>query len=459
MYETVFRHMLLPAFESLIKGRSTIADLRRLERQQWLAPGQLRQIQLDRLNGLLARAWADVPFLRTYWGDHGCRPGALRDASELSDYPILTKQLIRQNFDGMTSPSERARALEKTTGGSTGEPFRLRYSVASYAARNAAMWRGYRWAGTDLGRRTLYLWGVAPNMSAKARLREWLFHTAYNRRMLNSFELTRDNGVRYAATINAYRPRTLVAYVAPAVALAQWLLDSGTPVAAPDSIITGAEALNDSQRALIEKAFGAPVFNTYGAREFGLMGAECKERAGMHVTADQIVIETVDDAGRPVRDQPGHVLVTDTTNDAMPFVRYRNGDVATCTSAVCPCGRGLPLLASIQGRTLDLIRTRDGRLLPGEFFPHVLNNCDAIDQYQVVQHDLDRIEVKMLLRPGWPSVDLAHIRQALTTALGPAIRLELNIVDSLPLTAAGKRRVTVSHVGPLDAGERHASRN
>ena len=451
MYESLFRHVLFPAYETAIKGRGSVADMRRLERQQWLAPEQLRQIQLERLNALLARAWAEVPFLRSYWGDHGCRPAALHDVGELAAYPILTKQLIRENYEGMTSPRERATALEKTTGGSTGEPLRLRYSVESYAARNAAMWRGYRWAGTDLGRRTLYLWGVSPNLGLKTRLRDWAFHTAHNRRMLNSFHLTRDNAASYAATIHAYRPRTIVAYVAPAVALARYLLDSGTRIAAPDAIVTGAEALDETQRQLIETAFGAPVFNTYGAREFGLMGAECPEKTGMHTTIDQLVVETVDDAGRAVYGTPGHVLITDTTNHAMPFVRYRNGDVATCSDLTCPCGRGLPLLASIHGRTLDLIRTRDGRILPGVFFPHVLKDYDAVDHFQAVQHDLDRIEVKIVLRQGCPAPDLAHMRQALTTALGEAIRLELNVVDSLPLTAAGKRRVTISHVGPLDA--------
>lgn len=449
MYETLFRNALFPAYETWVKGRTIVADLARLERQQWLTPAQLRQIQLDRLNALLAHGWAEVPFLRSYWGDHGVRPGALGDVAELVAYPVLDKRIIRANFEQMTAPGERAAALEKTTSGSTAEPFRLRYSVASYSARNARMWRGYRWAGTDLGRRTLYLWGIVPGHGRLAEWRDKAFHAAYNRHMLDSFHLSRDNVADYVARINAYRPRSIIAYVTPLVVLAHAIREQGLKVWRPENIITGAEALDESQRALVESAFGAPAFNTYGAREFGLIGAECSAKTGVHVNIDELVVETVDDDHRPVQDRPGNVLITDTTNFAMPFVRFSIGDVGTCTSRTCPCGRGLPLFSAIHGRKLDLIRTRDGKWMPGELFVALLMGFAVIEQFQVVQHDLDTLEIKVVPHASWQPHDAEIVRQALAKVVGPRIAISVNTVGALALTATGKRRITISHVAPL----------
>jgi phenylacetate-CoA ligase len=453
MYESFFKHLLFPFYETTVKKRGTVRHLRALERSQWLSADELSALQLRKLNALLDHAWREVPFLKQFWGDHGAPMSPLKDVSELTRYPVLTKDMVKANYDGMVSTSWRGRTMSKTTGGSTGVPFKLEYTMDSYAARTALMWRGYRWAEADLGRRTLYVWGVPLGASEKAMKREALFHRLYNRRMVNSFDLRTDNAADYIKAINEFQPKTLVGYVAPLVVLAEWIIGTGAKVHKPTAVITGAEALNEAQRDLIESAFGAPAFNTYGSREVGLIGAECAAKTGLHVSIDHMVVETVDDEGRSVSGQPGHVLITDLSNFGMPFVRYRIGDAATFSNVSCPCGRHLPLFSAVHGRTLDLIRTRGGRILPGEFFPHLLKDFAFIQQYQVVQHDLDHLEVKLVLEPGQPLdaalYNQAHLMTLMRQALGEDMRISLSFVDDIPLTLAGKRRATISHVSAL----------
>jgi phenylacetate-CoA ligase len=453
MYESLFKHLLFPFYETTVKKRGTVRHLRDLESSQWLSADDLSALQLRKLNALLEHAWRDVPFLKQFWGDHAAPMGPLKHVSELTRYPVLTKDVVKANYDGMVSTSWRGRTLSKTTGGSTGTPFRLEYTMDSYAARTALMWRGYRWADAELGRRTLYVWGVPLGASAKTMQREDLFHRLYNRRMVNSFDLRTDNAAEYIKAINEFQPKTLVGYVAPLVVLAEWIIRTGTKVHRPSAVITGAEALNEAQRDVIESAFGAPAFNTYGSREVGLIGAECAEKTGLHVSIDHMVVETVDDEGHSVSGCPGHVLITDLSNYGMPFVRYQIGDAATFSNLACPCGRQLPLFSAVHGRTLDLIRTRDGRILPGEFFPHLLKDFAFIQQYQVVQHNLDHLEVKVVLEPGQP-LDAsphseAHLMKLMRQALGEQMRISLSFVDAIPLTLAGKRRTTISHVSAL----------
>ena len=450
MYEFLFKHLLFPFYETTVKKRGTVRHLRELERSQWLSADALAALQLRKLNTLLDHAWREVPFLQQFWGDHGAPRGPLSHVSELVRYPVLTKDVVKAHYDGMVSTSWRGRTLSKTTGGSTGVPFKLEYTMDSYAARTALMWRGYRWAQADLGRRTLYLWGVPLGASKKTMQREAMFHRLYNRRMVNSFELRVDNAAEYIKAINGFQPKTLVGYVAPLVVLAEWIIRTGAKVHRPTAVITGAEALNEAQRLLIETAFGAPAFNTYGSREVGLIGAECAEKTGLHVSIDHMVVETVDDEGHSVSGRPGHVLITDLSNFGMPFVRYRIGDAATFSNVTCPCGRHLPLFSAVHGRTLDLIRTRDGRILPGEFFPHLLKDFAFVQQYQVVQHNLDHLEVKLVPAPGQPldagPYNEAQLMALLRQALGEHMRISVSFVDSIPLTPAGKRRATISHV-------------
>ena len=121
-------------------------------------------------------------------------------------------------------------------------------------------------------------------------------------------------------------PMSLVGFVRPVLAMAQWITRTATTSTRSASIVTGAEALYEAERKEIESAFHCPVFNTYGCREFMLIAAECEQQAGLHINADHLVVEIVGPAGQAVTDASGDVVITDLHNLAMPLVRYHNGD-------------------------------------------------------------------------------------------------------------------------------------
>src|SRR5207244_1571201 len=139
-----------------------------------------------------------------------------------------------------------------------------------------------------------------------------------------------------------------------------------------------------------------------------------------------------------------NVVVTDLTNYGMPFVRYVNGDRAVAGEEPCPCGRGLPLLKRVIGRRLDMLRTRDGRRIPGEFFPHLLKDFPAVAQFQVVQEHLDCIEVRAVLRSAWSEADRRLFDAETRKVAGPTMRVDFRPVDAIPLTSVGKLQVVVN---------------
>jgi phenylacetate-CoA ligase len=444
MYQAVLRRVLFPLYEGVVKRRDTSAYMREYEQSQWFDAQRLEGLQLAKVNRLLRHAWDEVPFLQKFWLDHGVSRAPLSHISDLERYPVITKQLITDNYADMIARSWRGKTLNKTTGGSSGTPFRLEYTMESYARRTAVMWRGYGWAGAEPGTRTAYLWGTGQRTKGFGGVKDSLYHRAFNRRFLDAFSMTEANLDDYIAQIERYRPDVIVGYVAPVALVAKKLNREGRQLVGPRGILTGAEPLFEPERKEIERAFGCPVFNTYGCREFMLLASECPEHAGLHVNADQVVLETVDDAGRAVQGTSGDIVVTDLHNFGMPFVRYRNGDRATYSGKACPCGRGLPLLGSIDGRILDTIHTPDGRHVPGEFFVYAMLELHAIKQYLVVQTAADEIEMQVVKDGPVTPDERTKIEQKVGGVVGPSSRIVVRQVDAIAPSRSGKRRVTVS---------------
>lgn len=444
-YEWLFRQALYPAYETMLRRRKTLAYLREYERSQWLSADEIVAIQWRKLKALIEHCWIEVPYYRRRWSDAGAEPGDIRTLDDYARLPALTKQDIRDHLDDLKARSLRDSLLYKATGGSTGEPMRFGYTRESNERRQAVMWRGYAWAGSRMGRRTLYLWGVGVNSPTPLQqAKENFYHSLFARRFLNSFSMSESNLADYADAIRRYRPEIIVAYVNPLVDLARWILDRRWTMPRPAAIITGAEALRDAQRALIERAFGCPAFNTYGCREIMLIASECEQRDGMHVNADHLVVELL---GANASGTPGEIAVTDLHNYGMPFLRYLNGDMAVPRVGGCACGRGLPMLDRVEGRTLDMLRTPAGRIVPGEQIVALFLDLPGVKRYQVTQRTLDSLDLSLVRDVDFDDAVLAKIRQRFDRILDPGMTLRIDFADDIPRLASGKTRVTVSLLG------------
>ncbi len=447
MYAPLFRKILYPLYETTLRRRATLTHLAEYEASQWLAPEEIEALQWRRLQALLRHCWDEVPFYRQAWGEAGV--GAVDDIRSPRDFerlPILRKQDVRAHFESLKARSLHGQLLYKTTGGSTGEPLTIGYTRESYERRVAAMFRGYAWAGAPLGTRALYLWGVPGN-----GLRERLHHALFNRRMVDVFPMAEHNMADYTDQIDADRPDVIVGYASSIVRLSRWLLESGRQVHKPHSILCAAEPLHDYQRDLIARAFGTPVFNTYGCREFMLIASEC-EHGGLHVNADHLRVElgrahSMPADGTRTRQE---VLITDLHNFGMPLVRYALGDLATPRTGRCPCGRGLPMLAHVDGRTMDALRSPDGHYV-GEYLEHLVFGTPGILRFQAVQTRLDKIDVRIVRGEDFDEASTEHIRARMREKYGDGLALHFIYEDDIPLTPSGKLRVAVSRLTAIAA--------
>lgn len=430
-----------------MRRRQTLKYLGEYQTSQWLHADQIAALQWEKLKRLIDHCGREIPYYQRRWKELGIGPEDIRSPADFAGLPVLTKPEIRENFEELHAPSTRKELLYKTTGGSTGEPMRFGYTRESYERRTAVMWRGYEWAGALMGRRTLYLWGISMDGSMKPRqVKDRIYHAAFNRRMLNAFLMSEKGIPDYVAEINAFHPHVIVGYAGPLLRLAEWILANGISVHQPQSVLSAAESLHDAQRKLIEEAFGCPVYNTYGCREFMLIAAECERRDGLHLSADHLCVELVS-VGSSVRgDQIGEVVVTDLHNYGMPLLRYANGDLASFAEGACECGRGLPRLKRVEGRKLDTLLSCDGHLLPGEYIVYAFLGIPCMKRYQVVQREIGVLDITIVPDTGFDESVKERIREEISRAVGTSMAIRFHLADDIPPSASGKFRVAIRDI-------------
>ena len=169
-----------------------------------------------------------------------------------------------------------------------------------------------------------------------------------------------------------------------------------------------------------------------------------------------MVVEVVDEpedqmeAGKEAANsKSGQLVITDLHNYGFPLIRYVNGDKATLgNQAECGCGSPLPLMQSVDGRKLDVIRTPGGRILSGEFFPHLLKDFKQIKQFQVIQNAINEIEIKLVLNSAETGNDaeIDKIQQLIQKSVGHEVMVNILIVEKIDLTISGKLRVVISNI-------------
>lgn len=451
MYASLFRNVLYPVYESGLRGRATLQALGELEQSQWRTPEALAELSFLRMLDALRHAERHVPFYRKRFAEYGVRVSQVKAPEDLAALPIVTKDDIRTHCHELVAENFHGKLHRSATGGSTGASMYFFYDHATYERRVAATIRANRWAGAEIGDRELHVWGRPPGEpqglhAMKRSLEQFLWRQKY----VSSFHLHEDKLVDMLREIASYEPRVIIGYTMPLYLLARAAVEKRFVLPPLRGVITAAERLFEHQRNVIEQGFGAPVFDRYGCREVMLIGAECERHFGLHINAENVFVELYRN-GRPAPvGTPGEVLISDLHNRSMPLLRYRNEDIATAKAGACPCGRGLPLLASVEGRTLDMIVGTNGRIVAGEAFPHLLKDY-PIDRFQVHQR-ADRTTT-LLIMPGrgFRNESATEIDRRLRTVLGPDAALRIELVNDIPLTTSGKHRVTKSDV-PIDIG-------
>jgi len=445
LYTRFVAGVVFPLQERL-KHHSTVADLSALEASQWWDRSRILDLQLQRLRALLVHAGARVPYYRELFARCGFDPAAVRSVADLARLPLLDKPTIRAHTDALKA--EGAVGLARfNTGGSSGEPLIFYIGRERVSRDVAAKWRATRWWGVDIGDPEVVVWGSPIELKAQDRMRG-LRDALMRTELLSAFEMSPERLDHFVARIRARRPAMLFGYpsslsmiAAHAAARGVRLDDLGVKVAFVTS-----ERLYPEQRAAIERAFACPVANGYGGRDAGFIAHQCPA-GSLHITAEDIVLETVDAEGRAVpAGQPGEIVVTHLATGEFPFIRYRTGDVGVLSDAACACGRGLPVLAEVQGRTTDFVVAADGTVMHGLALVYVLRDLPGVQHFRIVQESLALTRIELVATPAQDAARDAAVVAAFRRRLGAGVEVRIEPVEAIARERSGKYRYVQSRV-------------
>ena len=438
-YSQLLESALIPAYYGL--RRRAYPRLRGLmDRSQWWSSDELRDFQWRELQRLLEHAFRSVPYYRRKYAEAGIELGDIKTLEHFAQLPPLTREEINAHRGELCSSESAERLIPHATGGSSGMPTRFFITLNSYDWRCAASARAYSWSGYRIGARTLYLWGapvgkVSSLQKAKVRGYRFLRRELVIPTFVQTETLWQD---AYANAIG-FSPNFVVGYVSSLEQFAKFLLERRLRIPGIVAVLASAEPVHQSTRDLVLSAFGAPLFNTYGSREFMSIAAECGRHNGLHVHAENLLVES-EPSGDGLASE---LLITDLHNYGMPFIRYRIGDSASLSNDHCECGRNLPLIRRIEGRVLEMLRTVDGRIVPGEFFPHLMKELDEVREYQVQQPSLDEVVLSVVLARPFSENSNRLLKCEIEKVFTPKTRVTINPVTDIPHLPSGKRRQTI----------------
>lgn len=445
LYTRIVSGAVFPLHERL-KRHTTVAVRRHLEETQWWSVGRLQAMQVERLRAFLMDAGRHVPYYRDLFRTQGFRPAAIASLDDLQRLPLLDKSVIRANTERLKH--ENAVGLARfNTGGSSGEPLIFFIGNRRVSHDVAAKWRATRWWGVDIGDPEVVVWGSPIELGSQDRVRA-LRDKVLRTELLPAFEMSEAKLDDFVRAIRTRHPKMLFGYPSALVHIARHAESRGLRMDDLGIVVAfvTSERLYDDQRTIISKVFGCKVANGYGGRDSGFIAHECPQ-GGMHLTAEDIVVEIVGPGGEVLpAGQAGEIVVTHLATGDFPFVRYRTGDVAVLDNRTCACGRGLPMLKEIQGRTTDFVVAADGTVIHGLALIYILRDLPGVKQFKIVQESLQVTRILIVVDDRFDPSCVTGIQVKAQARLGAHVFISVEQVYDIPPEKSGKYRYVVSHV-------------
>lgn len=358
---------------------SILENYRAIFSGQWWPRERIRRLQERKLARLVRHAYATVPFYKRLFDAAGVSPESIASLDDLKRLPLTSKSVLNEYHHGeLISSRFRHSALEyDSSSGSSGTPFAVYLDRRYVRNRNMRFLRGLIATGYRPGDRLLL---ITDRHGGKGK--PWM------RWEKASPEESPD---RLLERVDRFRPAVLYGSGTPLRQLAGAIVDKGYSTGFLKSVVWTAETLDAKTRRLLERAFGAPVFDFYGLTEMGLVAWECPAHSGYHVSDDSVIVEYLP-ISKP--DGPGRMVMTNLNLYSMPLIRYDTGDLGIARpDGRCSCGRGLSRLGRVEGRVVDTIKLPGGEMLSPYSFICRLEIVEGLQRFQIVQYTYDNITV------------------------------------------------------------------
>ncbi|HVR62946.1 MAG TPA: hypothetical protein VMU50_13675 [Polyangia bacterium] len=416
-----------------------------LEESQYWPRARIDEMRDRKLRALVARMYEQSPAYRRMMDESAVRPADVQGVADISKLPVMTKAVIREHAEALRARDTLADKVEVgVTGGTTGAPMRVVRDYPGTTWMRACYWRGFGWGGLKLGMPWAQLFGGSLGHARARRfhrIKNWFAGKVF----LAAFELGAANVAAYVAAIREAGARFLVGYCSACHQLASLAESAGLELRL-DAVFPTAELLPVQWGEHMTRVFGAKVMPYYGCGEIQSLGYTCPDALGVYHTCDEhAIIEVEGEGGRTSQTGEGPFLITDLDNNAMPLIRYRNGDAGKIEAPGCACGRSLGRITRLDGRVNDVLITHAGDAISGAIGAHAFRLVAGVVEYQIVQSRPGQAVIKIVRAPAYdPKQEEPKLREIFGKHLGDAADIAIEYAATLPKTAAGKSRFVIN---------------
>lgn len=408
---------------------------------------RLLEVQSRRVQSIVAHAYRHVPHYRDVMDERGLAPADFRTADDLARLPLVGgEDLARAPHRFRSANLARKDVLELYTTGTSGHAKHVAYDRAAVFL---ALAHGHRqrvvsrhFTGRLFGYREMQFdrdGGVSSRMRDFVERNSWVPPGIdYSRSRLPTTESLRNS----IARINAFRPDVLAGVGSCIGAVFRHAWQHGVGLHRPKLVRFGGTVMPAADRALIEREFGVPVRSSYQAVEALRLAFECEHDDGLHVHVDSVAIRAIDRAGRTLGPgQTGDLILSNLVNRGTVLLNYRLGDVVTLAETDCRCGRTLPLLRAVEGRSGDLLRLPGGDGIYPNSVIAAASVVPGFVQAQLRQDDERHLTLRIVADddPDWDAARRA-VEAVVRPLIGPEMRLEVERVAAIPCEPSGKVR-------------------
>ncbi len=422
---------------------NSLYQLKRLRKNQYLSPAELRALQEERLRGVVRNAYENVPYYRRLFDSAGIRPDDIKSLDDLSKIPITTKndlQSLKQE-EIVAKGSSIDKCIIKYTSGSTGQPLKIFLSPVERDFQILLNLHILIENGLQMTDKVAYI--INPYRFPKSKY--WFQYAGILRReYLSVFDFPE----KHVEHLMKIKPDIIYGYPSNLTLLALYIREKGIKAINPKIIFSVAEALEPRAKNLIDSVMHVNTCDILGTIELGDIAWQCEKGDGYHTSADAVIIEFLKD-GRAVRPgEEGRIVCTSLYGFTMPFIRYAVDDICIPSDRFCPCGRTLPMMESIKGRANDFIVLPDGQIIASCFLVIIMQAFHDVAQYRIVQQDKKRIIVHLVKGKEFNGRTTELIKEEIKKVTGNTLEVGVEILEELNRDESGKIRTVVSKVVP-----------
>lgn len=431
--------------DDLIRGTGVYNNYKQLQRCIHLSSNELDNLQNTKLKNILIHSYNHTNYYKELFNSIGFNPNEFKSKNELTLIPLLTRQIIQENIQGIISDKHHVKKLHKgTSSGSTGIPVMYFKDKLAIGAGQAAGYVGWSLAGWRFGMKGLHIWGNPTTVNNEwKRLSSRIKAELFRHHKFAAYKLNEPSHFYNLLNILNKGYDFIDGYTNAIYFFSLFLKENNLTLAnRPKYVFTTAENLHVYQKILIEEMVG-PVFDGYGCSEINGIAYQCGNCDNYHIMDPHVIVEYGD-----VVDENGsrNIIVTDLDNYAFPFIRYKNDDlVKPLNSNEATCTLNLKSFKSVVGRESDMLRFNDGGVLsvPSFFGSMLLKKINGLKQYQVEKINKDLIYVNLVKSESFTNEELVLIHKSLDDYLAGKIKYKINFVESITLSPSGKHKLLI----------------